>query len=947
MTNGLLDTLNEISTCLATLALQVRAEALAGLGSRNKVAEHVLLPVLRRVYGAPGLVNANTLAANFPGIDLYDESSGLGVQVTSDSTAGKITETIETLVSGTVPLKRLVIALAADTTPNWKARTRAKWEDATQGRFAFEPGTDVLAFDRLLGRIQVLPLPEIAEIAAELRALVRGTHVIHLLPHLRKQVDTQLAEEERIARYIPDVFVETRDTKYQARCFAHPALFVRRIAGWFDRQPVANLNRLATMSGVPPVSTPPTQAMVAAETPADASAAAQAFLPDLERLDATLAAYAEIARTEGGVVPRDPARGYVLDETECYIQTSATVMRYRVDDRRTELRCVAAGVFLLTGPAGQGKTNFLCDFTERFLLRHDIPCAYITARQLSRIPHPDLTEVIRRLIFPPTLSSLDEGLTMLAAACLERRQPFVLVIDGLNEHPDVRGFSGQLEHLLETLVRYPHVRVLMTCRSEFLQQRFGALLSGPLAPVLHLSRAHGQRFDDEQHRELVARYFRFFKVRPSLVWRGVIDFLRRDVLLLRFFCEAYGARGRDASYEQPFVAGIYRDEIFRRYVEDKMGRAQHAVANERSAARALVRPAEIRRLLSLVAAHMLECGRFADVARTVVPPALDAELAALLDEELILRHDIGPAPSLLAEPMEVLNFTFDEMRDFMLAQHLLGVHAENPGEFARLVALQEPTKAQSIEGLQRFLFYASRVPTNGPFFERYRTHPWYAAVYDTEVFAVPPTHLDTGDNSIAETALTGGGPRAEHFARQLALRWQSSVFPVLNLDLLLAVARRGDPSFFTDVIVPTFGRASYGQDSLGEAFCRFLETKVLPTFAPDQKHPYGSVFRLLVLLLPIGATPALESPAVAVFRQLISRNPTYAVGLLQEALNEGKQWHRIFLWRLLGAAAPAIDDPTSFMTAAHADATGAGSDAALRREAEWFLKRVSAARSPS
>lgn len=260
MTNGLLDTLNEISTYLATLALQVRAEALAGLGSRNKVAEHVLLPVLRRVYGAPGLVNTNTLAANFPGIDLYDESSGLGVQVTSDSTAGKITETIETLVAGTVPLKRLVIALAGDTTPNWKARTRAKWEDATQGRFAFEPGADVLAFDRLLGRIQVLPLPEIAEIAAELRALVRGTHVIHLLPHLRKQVETQLGEEERIARYIPDVFVETRDTKYQARCFAHPALFLRRIAGWFDRQPFAGLNRLATMSGVPPVGTPPTQA---------------------------------------------------------------------------------------------------------------------------------------------------------------------------------------------------------------------------------------------------------------------------------------------------------------------------------------------------------------------------------------------------------------------------------------------------------------------------------------------------------------------------------------------------------------------------------------------------------------------------------------------------------------------------------------------------------------
>jgi len=945
MTNGLLDTLNDISRSLAILAQEVRAEALAGLGSRNKVAEHVLLPVLQRLYDAPALANSNTLEANFPGVDLYDPSSRLGVQVTSESRSAKITKTIETLAAGTLPLTRVVIALAADTTPRFRPRTRAKWKAATKGRFVFEPETDVLAFDRLLARIQLLPRTEIAAIAAELRALVRGTHLIHLLPHLRQQVEAQLKEERRITRYIPNVFVETQDTKYQARCFAHPALFVRRIAGWFDREPFAGLNRLATMSGVPPVNAPSTGSLAAADTPEAAAVAAQAFMGDLERLDATLAAYSEIGRARGADVPRDAARGYVLDETRCDIEMGANGMQYRLRDRRTELACVAARLFLLTGPAGQGKTNFVCDFTERFLLRHGIPCAYVTARQLSRIPDPDLSEVVGRMIFPSAVTSLDEGLTTLAAACAEQRQPFVLVIDGLNEHPDVRAFAGQLEHLLETLVRYPHVRVLMTCRSEFLEQRFGTLLSGPSAPVLHLSKAHGQRFEDEQYRELVARYFRFFKVWPRRVHRRVIDFLRRDVLLLRFFCEAYGARGRDRAYVQPFVAGIYRDEIFRRYVKDKLGRAQHAVANDRSSARPLVRPAEIRRVLSLVAAHMLETGRFTDVPRAVVPAALDAELTALLDEELVLRHDLGPALSLLADPTEVLNFTFDEMRDFLLAQHLLGVHAQDSGEFARLVAGQQPTTAQSVEGVQRFLFYASRVPANHVFLETYRTHPWYTAVYDREVFAVPQTHLDADDRRIAEAALAAGGARAQHFARELALCWQSAVFPVLNLDVLLAVARNAAPSFFTDVIVPTFGRAPYGRDSLGDAFYRFVRTKVLPTFASGQEHPYDPVFRLLLLLLPVGTTPTLDSPAVAVFHQLISAHPAYAIRLLHEALDEGRRWHRAFLWRLLSMATPAIHDPASLIAAAEADVADRSSDATLRREAERFLTSVSAARS--
>ena len=512
---------------------------------------------------------------------------------------------------------------------------------------------------------------------------------------------------------------------------------------------------------------------------------------------------------------RDVDRAHVLDQTKYYIEMIAGGMQYRVRDRRTELRCVAAQIFLLTGPAGQGKTNFLCDFTERFLLRHGVPCAYVTARQLSHIPHPDLTEVVRRLIFPSAVTSLDEGLTTLAAACAEQRQPFVLVIDGLNEHPDIRAFAGQIEHLLETLVRYPPVRVLMTCRSEFLEQRFGALLSGPLAPLLHLSRAHGQRFEHEQYRELVVRYFRFFKVRPSLVSPRVIEFLRRDVLLLRFFCEAYGARDRDNTYEQPFVAGIYRDEIFRRYVEDKLGRAQRAVANDRSAPRPLVRQAEIRRVLSLVAAHMLETGRFTDVPRTVVPAELDAELTALLDEELVLRHDLGPAPSLLAEPTEMLNFTFDEMRDFLLAQHLLGVHAQDPGDFARLVAAQQPTMAQSVEGVQRFLFYASRVPVNRAFLESFRTHPWYGAVYDAEVFVVPPDA--PGCRGSAHRRGRADSRRRARAALRSRARPMLGVFRVPGPQSRRAAHRRprADPSFFTDVIVPTFSRTAYGQDSLG------------------------------------------------------------------------------------------------------------------------------------
>ena len=133
---------------------------------------------------------------------------------------------------------------------------------------------------------------------------------------------------------------------------------------------------------------------------------------------------------------------------------------------------------------------------------------------------------------------------------------------------------------------------------------------------------------------------------------------------------------------------------------------------------------------------------------------------------------------------------------------------------------------------------------------------------------------EAGAERIVAAALTAGGDSALHFARELAYRWESSVYSTLNLELLLEVAYQAGEDFFAAVMTPTFGRGRYREDSLGEAFCRFIESKVLPGFRPEESHPYDPIFRLLILLLPIGATPVLNSPAFATFERLSEAHPS-------------------------------------------------------------------------
>jgi hypothetical protein len=287
------------------------------------------------------------------------------------------------------------------------------------------------------------------------------------------------------------------------------------------------------------------------------------------------------------------------------------------------------------------------------------------------------------------------------------------------------------------------------------------------------------------------------------------------------------------------------------------------------------------------------------------------------------------------------------MRDYLLAQHLLGVFAADPSEFERLLAAQQSTQAQSIEGLQRFLFYASRMPVSSRFYDRFRRHTWYAAVYDREVFAIPPSHLNDEDRLEVESALASGGERAVRFARELSPRWESGEYPVLNLSMLLDVFRVQPPSFFEDIVVPAFARTTYGGDSLATQFYRFVDKEVIPSLGPSTAQTFAPLLRLILVLLPLDASPTLDSSAMQVFGRLSRANPGIAVDLLTQALGEGTRSHRAFLWRLLSEVAGAIQSPAPLAAAAKADIVDDESSVSTRREAARFLDCLSAARTVS
>ena len=80
---------------LSQLVTQIKAAAASGFTDLNRVAEDVLVPVFKAVYGYEHLENLNRSASlNYPGIDLADKEARVAFQITSTATTEKVAHTL-------------------------------------------------------------------------------------------------------------------------------------------------------------------------------------------------------------------------------------------------------------------------------------------------------------------------------------------------------------------------------------------------------------------------------------------------------------------------------------------------------------------------------------------------------------------------------------------------------------------------------------------------------------------------------------------------------------------------------------------------------------------------------------------------------------------------------------------------------------------------------------
>lgn len=681
------------SNLLARFAHEVKVANSMGLFDINTVAEDFLISIFAIAFNCPDLRNQNRIQMNFPAVDLGCETSRTSIQITSDSSSSKVCKTLEKFESHNLSSDFDSLYVYVITERQNSYTSQKLTEAVNKLSIEFETSTNILDFRDIAKKFGELTNEQLELINNHLEDAFRqaGAHL-----QFRNNLDEflgisqqKIEDEKRTKKYIPSVFVETSETKDEMRYFANPMYFYRKIDDDLRRIDLAHFNQLLGMAKVEPV-TDNLRDITTLEAPnslSDLRARLVQQSAALEAMQEHVSPFSWYGERAQRFAPSDYVTGY-WEVFRISIESSGSGIFRSIEKVSKKIKIAQAKIFLVTGMAGQGKTNFICDLIENQFRVFEVPTIFIPARSLNDYPGPNrILSYVKNNRFAPDVASLHDLFTLLNSVAEECQKPFVIAIDGINEVGDLDGFVAELRVFLEALCQYDFVKIVLTCRNEFFDFKFAGVFEPQFSAHLYRVKDLRNEMSEENKSRLLEAYLHHFKIKAKFS-DVATKFLENDLILLRIFSEIH--EGKNIGY----VPDIYKGDIFEQYLIMKV--------NE------FPTPSRQKVLNSLykICSRMLSDENFSQISVEGFDDSERQIFERLIGEDIILRREV-PSTGLASLGIENISFTYDELRDFLLAYYTVVKLATSHPSKVRSIFEKTP-KWPIYEGFFRYAYVLSR-----------------------------------------------------------------------------------------------------------------------------------------------------------------------------------------------------------------------------------------------
>lgn len=648
-------------------------------------------------------------------------------------------------------------------------------------------GAPVICRDRIVGILQIQDFMERGTLGIQLSSTKRFLELLSsenigaskYMDDLKKRARafTEKAIEKNISskKYIPDIFVEAGNYKENFRYYAEPDLFLQKVIEEMQRLDLDAVNRFLTSNNEQALDFRDIAVFASINNLSDT------WELLLQRLDTAIHKIEKAEVSVSKEIGLSREKQYLRDEEYSY------GILHSLENLREETRFFQYKIIMITNDAGQGKTNFLCDFTRNFLLKKGFFVLFYNAYDFRE---PFMNLIKREL-------TLDENFSwkyarqVLTDKWEKEHKSLFVIIDGLNENTALNDFGGYVVDFLEEAKKLPFMKVVLSTRNELLEERFGQLNSENFGSEFYQMDMQYQLW--EFKKRIFDGYLKYFDIdimENSLLHETFV-MLTKDTLLLRFFCEVNSGK------RQVRMLHVYKYSLFEKYYEMKR---KESIPRKSPGNEAL-----FDKLIDHICQSMIASQQFTKMPRNELSEEELVILDKLLETDVIFKQEMQMQRGLLTETESFLSFTFDEFRDFCITRYLLKTNDET--SFSELWRRMHIEKWSVLEGVERYIFFLARTENRGilPILQAEKGYP---QLYWKNVWDLEEKDMTEEDISLWKEEVLSGGSYTTSIVNFLLVHTDRSYFQRINVDLLFEMLNllAKEPITFDSVMQRLFSK---------------------------------------------------------------------------------------------------------------------------------------------
>lgn len=657
---------------------------------------------------------------------------------------------------------------------------------------------------------------------------------------LNNQLQRKVEVQKHNKKYIPEVFLELNDIKEKLRFITQPVLFYKKeideLRGiqfhffnevleklGFEKKEILIDDTLIEPRSIDQVNT---------------------YINKLEKI------FTEFKESIPALDDQEYLKQKIQSEQYEFLLKERWIRKrfeWFIDEFEKKFALLNKQLVFLTEKAGQGKTNLICDFVDKVMIKKNLLGVMFTGNEFNNLNKQQIEDVILKDIygFENTHITFDEFLEDIEFISNKNNVVFTIVIDGLNENSHIEQFSQELYQFVERILTKKFIRLIFTCRSEYFEERFKIFKDPSFNQKMLMMDNYMERYyrHDEKlpkylQDRLLDSYIKFFKVK-STVFNNVKNQLSDDFLLLRIFCEVYGEyTNPHAPVEQ--VYDIYKDDLFKKYFEYKKDEIQTKTGFSLT---------DFQQLFKTILVYMIDNHQYINIPFDSLSSINKELLTHIIDEDIFFRKDLIKDEASVLANKEVLNFTFDEFRDYLLADYLV----IGDKDIEKFIASIDPDDT-STEGIQKYLFFKSRKSLYREKLNFLESLEYYDDLFLDNIFSVKDEDIVSEDIQKIKELFMLGYDFSKDIIHFLMYRPYTKRYKNLNIFTLFEIIVTLEDKEYNDLINEKF-KVEYDHYSRNRSgyFIGLLKhlDEILDERDFSKEYQLHHIFELMFLLLGV------------------------------------------------------------------------------------------------